>query len=74
MGQLAVVDLVGISDDQRCLRLTENFFQLKTSHRARGDDVPQNIAGADRRQLIRITDEQHLAGVRDRLSAATRSG
>ena len=41
--------------------------QLKTGNQVGGNHILEHIAGPDRRQLIRITDEQKLTGNRYRL-------
>ncbi len=61
VGQLAAVDLVGVADDAGRLGLAEDFRQPEAGDGAGCDHVPQHVAGADGRQLVRISDEEHLA-------------
>ena len=64
---LAAVDLVGGTDDQRLAGLAEDLRQPEDRDRPGGDDIPEHIAGADRGQLVGVADQQQLATGRHRL-------
>ena len=66
-GQLALIDRVGVHDDQAPLRLPENFRQADGLYHAAADEVGKHVSRADRRQLIRVADQQQAAAGLERL-------
>ena len=66
-GQLALIDRVGVHDDQAPLRLPENFRQTDGLYHAAADEVGKHVSRADRRQLIRVADQQQAAAGLERL-------
>ena len=70
--QAAVVDAVGVGDDEAVLGLPEDFGEPHDRHRLRFDQVVQEVAGADRRQLIDVADEHDGRTLRDRLQQVIR--
>ena len=57
----ALVDAMGIADDERVGRLAENGFQADDGGHIGGDQVAQHVARADRGQLVDVADEQQVA-------------
>ena len=64
---LAVVDAVGVDDDARLLGLAEDLGQAHPRDVAGGEQVAQDLAGADRGELIDVADEQQVRALGDRL-------
>jgi len=62
-GGLPAIDLMGMPDNERFSGLPENGCQPDAGNSLRSDDVIKDIAGAHRWKLVRVADEQHLAGV-----------
>ena len=60
VGRAAAVDLVGGGGDHRARRLAEDLGQPHDRHRAGGDQVLERLAGADRRQLVGVADEDDV--------------
>ena len=70
---MTLVDRVRIHDDVGFLRLAEDLGQLDGRNALRGDDVAQEIARPDRRQLVRVADQNQTAGGRKRPSPTSTS-
>ena len=60
VGRAAVVDLVGGGGDHRARRLAEDLGQPHDRRGAGGDQVLERLAGADRRQLVGVADEDDV--------------
>ena len=59
--ELAGVDPVRVGDHPGLLRLPEDVGQPHVRDRAAGDQqITQHLTGADRRQLVRVTDQQQV--------------
>ena len=58
-GQAALVDPVGRLHDAAPLPLTENPLQTKEGYNSGLKNVPQELAGPNGGQLVRISGEQH---------------
>ena len=58
--RLAGVDRVRGADDERARGLAEDVGQAHDRHAARLDEVVEHAAGADRRELVDVADEQHV--------------
>ena len=56
-----------VHDDVGLLRLAEDLGQLDGRNTLRGDDVAQEIARPDRRQLVGVSDEHEPRAVRQRI-------
>ena len=74
MGHPPGVDLVGIADNQGLLGLAENPGQVETGDASGSDQVPEDVARAHRRQLVGISDKQHLAVLGDRFQQGRGQG
>jgi hypothetical protein len=61
-----LVDAVRVHDDSACGGLPEHLGQAHHRDGSAGDHVSQDLAGADRRQLIDIADDEQGRLVRDR--------
>ena len=59
-----MIDSVGVGDNPAGRRLAENPFQSDHGEDAAFDDVPQDISGADGRQLVHVShqDQPHRVG------------
>ncbi len=55
--KLAVVDAVGVLDNQPPMRLPENPVEPAEGHNIRLDQVPEYIAGADTGELVGVSDK-----------------
>jgi hypothetical protein len=62
-----LVDAVGVDDDARLAGLAEDLSQAHSRDAVGGEQVAQDFAGADRRELIDVADEQQMRSVGDRL-------
>ena len=58
--RLAAADRVRALDDHAPRRLAEDVGQPRRRHRARGDQLGERLAGADRGELIGVADEHHV--------------
>ena len=56
----ALVDLVGGGGDHRARRLAEDLGEPDDRRDAGGDQVLEGLAGADRRQLVGVADEDDV--------------
>ena len=54
-------DAVGVRDDEALHRLPEHLVQLDDGQKVRVDEVVEDIAGADGRQLVRVPDHDEPA-------------
>ena len=68
--RLAVADGVGAADDHAARRLAEDVRELGDGHRARGDELRERLAGADRRELVGVADEHDVRARRRPRAAA----
>ena len=59
-GGLAAADRVGALHDHAPGRLAEDVGQPGCRHAARGDQLGERLAGADRRELVGVADEHHV--------------
>ena len=59
--QASIVNQVGVSNDAAPFFLAENRIQANDGYHFRGDDVVEDGAGPDRRQLVGIPDEDAAA-------------
>ena len=66
-GHLPGVDPVRVDHDAGLLRLPEDLGQPHHRQRPGGQQVPQHLPGADRRQLVHVPDQQQVRARRDRL-------
>jgi len=64
------VNPVRVADDQALGRLAENLGQPGGGYAAAVDQVAQDIARADRGQLVRVADQQQAVARFDRLQQA----
>ena len=60
VGRPALVDLVGGGGDHRARRLAEDLAQPDDRRDPGGDQVLERLAGADRRQLVGVADEDDV--------------
>ena len=73
-GRAALVDLVGGGGDHRARRLAEDLGEPDDRRDPRGDQVLERLAGADRRQLVGVADEDDVGRLGQAARAAPRSG
>ena len=64
---VAVIDRVGVHDDETSLCLPEDLGQADGLHHAAADEVGKDVSRADRRQLIRVADQKQAAAGLQRL-------
>jgi len=57
---LAGVDAVGVGHDPGLGRLAEHLGQPHPRDRLGGEQVAQHLPGADGRELVDVTDQQHM--------------
>ena len=57
--QAALIDPVGRLDDSAPLPLTKNPLKMKEGYNSGLKNIPEELAGANGGQLVRISDEQH---------------
>ena len=65
--RLPLVDPVGVDDDEAVLLLPEDLVQPDDVDRPRLDDVVEQVARADRRELVLVADEDEAHPRRDGL-------
>jgi hypothetical protein len=63
---------VGAPDDARSGGLPEHLGEAHDRHRARLDQIRENLSRANGRQLIHVPDEDHRSGARHRLQQLVR--
>ena len=56
-GHFAVIDQVRVHDDAAGFALAVDIRQTGAGHRAAGKNVPEDVAGADAGQLVRVADQ-----------------
>ena len=61
IGHLSVDDAVGIGDDAALLCLPEDLLERDHGHAPARDQVPEQVARADGRELVAVADEDELA-------------
>ena len=66
-GELPGVDPVGVDHDAGLLGLAEDPGQPYRGQRPGGEQVAEDLPGADRGQLVDVADEQQVRARRDRL-------
>lgn len=64
---LAFVNEVGIRDDQRALVLPKNYIERHGRYHPGTEHVLENIARADRGELVGVTDKENVGGQVNRL-------
>jgi len=61
------IDFVGALNNLALGCLPEDLGKFRDRNGATRDDVGKGLAGADRRQLVDVADEEHGAMIRDGL-------
>ena len=67
IGDRALVDAMGAGDDAALRGLPEHFGEAHYRHGAGCDDIRQDLAGADRRKLVDVANDQEGGPVGHRL-------